>query len=669
MRYQPLRLKSLLLVFTAILVSLWTNHSLLFAQTAPAPPSFQLVPTLGSDPKNAPLGISGDGSTVVGQSYNGSVSQAFRWTSANGTVGLGFVPGFTNYSYATAVNSDGTVIVGGSENTTQAQSFYWTPSGGIVGLGFPAGETANIAKAVTPDGSIVVGFHVNSNVNLCEAYYWSASNSFQGLGTLPGDDCSVSTGVSADGSVIVGISTNSTNLTQQAFRWTRTGGMVGLGFLPNDTVSAAFGVSTDGSVVVGFSGTTSAGHAFRWTAASGMISLGGDGVAYAVNADGSVVVGTSSDSSLNFFPDNHAFRWTPFWGMESLETLLGNAGTNPNHQLTSATAISADGSTIAGIIGFNTNEQAWIATVPVGLGHASTHDFNSDGKSDILWLDASGNVAMWLINASQVVQAGTLGNVGTNWSVVGQRNFNISIYAGGGVFPEYILWRDTSGNLAFWWMGGKINILASGIVSSVPTNWNLYGTGDLDRDGVGDLLWRDDQGNIAIWLMNRGLSVASTASLGQVATSWTIVGGDNRGVIFWRDTAGDVAIWQVNGSKVLQSISLGNVPISWVIAGYGDFNGDGNTDILWRDTNSGTVGIWFLNGSEQVQSTANLGVVTSNWTIVQTGDYNGDGFSDILWRDTSGNLAAWFMSGAQISSTASYGNVPTTWQVQSANAE
>ena len=36
---------------------------------------------------------------------------------------------------------------------------------------------------------------------------------------------------------------------------------------------------------------------------------------------------------------------------------------------------------------------------------------------------------------------------------------------------------------------------------------------------------------------------------------------------------------------------------SWSVAGIGDFNGDGNSDILWRNTN-GTLADWSMNGSQ-----------------------------------------------------------------------
>jgi hypothetical protein len=48
----------------------------------------------------------------------------------------------------------------------------------------------------------------------------------------------------------------------------------------------------------------------------------------------------------------------------------------------------------------------------------ATHDFNGDGKRDILWQNTSGDVAIWFMNGTQVAQTGGVGNIPTNvWSI------------------------------------------------------------------------------------------------------------------------------------------------------------------------------------------------------------------------------------------------------------
>jgi hypothetical protein len=104
-----------------------------------------------------------------------------------------------------------------------------------------------------------------------------------------------------------------------------------------------------------------------------------------------------------------------------------------------------------------------------------------------------------------------------------------------------------------------------------------------------------------------------------------------------------------------------------LIIGTGDFNGDGMSDIAWRDT-AGDTSIWLMNGAA-VLSAGSLGNIPTTWSIALVGDYNGDGLSDLLWRDNLGNTAIWFMNGTTVGSTATVGNIPTNWIVQSAGAE
>jgi hypothetical protein len=288
---------------------------------------------------------------------------------------------------------------------------------------------------------------------------------------------------------------------------------------------------------------------------------------------------------------------------------------------------------------------------------APTHDFNQDGTSDVLWRDTSGNVGMWQMNGTSIAKSVVFGNVPTNWSIAGQRDF--------GSGNADILWRDTSGNVAIWVMNGT-NIVSTAMIGNVPTSWTIVGTGDyFNNDGSGYILWQDNLGNLTIWSMN-GTTISKVANIGNVPINWSVVGTGGAD-IFWRNTTtGDVAMWVMQGATVGQSVDFGTVPLNWSIVGVGDFDGNGSTDLLWRDT-SGNVGIWLMNGTT-IMSTAVLANVPAAWSVAETGDFNADGKSDVLWTDTSGNVGVWLMNGTTISSSSIYGNVGAAWSAQALNA-
>src|SRR4029077_19325338 len=114
---------------------------------------------------------------------------------------------------------------------------------------------------------------------------------------------------------------------------------------------------------------------------------------------------------------------------------------------------------------------------------------------------------------------------------------------------------------------------------------------------------------------------------------------------------------------------------SWSVAGIGDFNGDGDADVLWRQSTPGTLVDWSMNGSAveadaYVTYQGNAIVPDSSWSVVGIGDFNGNGDTDILWRQgTTGSLVEWLMNGSSVSSSAfvtSNGNPVTpdsTWSV------
>lgn len=109
------------------------------------------------------------------------------------------------------------------------------------------------------------------------------------------------------------------------------------------------------------------------------------------------------------------------------------------------------------------------------------------------------------------------------------------------------------------------------------------------------------------------------------------VDGDGRSDVLWRNSVtGANTLWRsANSATTLSVTPVTN--LDWIVAGVGDFNGDGRSDILWRNTRSGTNTIWRSANSSTQQGVAQ--VPNEDWKVAGVGDFDGDGKSDIVWRN------------------------------------
>jgi hypothetical protein len=81
-----------------------------------------------------------------------------------------------------------------------------------------------------------------------------------------------------------------------------------------------------------------------------------------------------------------------------------------------------------------------------------------------------------------------------------------------------LVWRNTGGSTSVWLMNGGA-VSGSGSLGTVASAWSLRMTGDFNGDGKADLLWNHTSGATSVWFMN-GASASSSASLGTYA-GWT----------------------------------------------------------------------------------------------------------------------------------------------------
>ena len=150
--------------------------------------------------------------------------------------------------------------------------------------------------------------------------------------------------------------------------------------------------------------------------------------------------------------------------------------------------------------------------------------------------------------------------------------------------------------------------------------------------------------------------VQADAAITAALTSYSRdMNGNGQADILWRESSsGENWLYLMNGTSVSASSSLGTVSnLNWNIVGNGDYNGDTRSDILWRDSVTGQNWMYLMDGSATTMSAAVNVVSNLNWEIVGSGDYNGDGNADILWRDrTSGQNWMYLMNGPSISTSS-----------------
>jgi probable HAF family extracellular repeat protein len=107
---------------------------------------------------------------VVGYSQTATGTEAFRWTTGQGMMGMGDFPGGVVGSTAFGVSADGNVVVGSGTTALGSEAFRWKPAEGMISLRdfLKSHGVANIsgwqhrtAYSVSADGKTIVGSGTN----------------------------------------------------------------------------------------------------------------------------------------------------------------------------------------------------------------------------------------------------------------------------------------------------------------------------------------------------------------------------------------------------------------------------------------------------------------------------------------------------------------------------
>ena len=318
---------------------------------------------------------------------------------------------------------------------------------------------------------------------------------FRGLGQFPGSSShwSSAADVSFDGSTAIGFAT--TGEGSRCFRWTAAAGLEGFDD-PDFSVSA---VSGNGSVIVGRVPGPH-GEAARWTIASGVVPQGlahagytTSSAASAVSLDGQIAAGDAAKQTNTQCP-----FWNSWYYLHQYRAYVQNEPGAPldvlgplaGYNSSSASAISGDGSIVAGNSIRNTSCNEWASQAclwtggehPIGLGALAPQT-----NSSALAISAEGSTVVGYSGPHAFRWDASTGmmDLGEPPGFTSDNRVAWDVSANGSVIVGYC--QAQNANAAFIWDESRgMRLLRDVLENDLGVNlpgWQLYAARGVSGDG------------------------------------------------------------------------------------------------------------------------------------------------------------------------------------------
>ncbi len=199
---------------------------------------------------------------------------------------------------------------------------------------------------------------------------------------------------------------------------------------------------------------------------------------------------------------------------------------------------------------------------------------------------------------------------------------------------------------------------------------------DFNGDGVDDFVYRDTStGEVSVLLLSNNRTSLGVRPIATVPNqSWQIVDvgdydGDDDPDLLWRNLdTGRLLVWCLEGRKIEDFRSLPFAAVPWEFVATAERAGatDGTHNLLWRHPNDGRLVLWIMNG-QHIQQTVRLSRETNrNWQVVGMSQVRGDHPVDteILWRNrVTGENRLWRIESSRLRVAIELQPVGPAWRV------
>ena len=284
------------------------------------------------------------------------------------------------------------------------------------------------------------------------------------------------------------------------------------------------------------------------------------------------------------------------------------------------------------------------ASPVVGNVHIEAHgDFNSDGAPDYVWRDSNSLMTMWSYDATgQAVNATSLGQIGSSWTVFGSGSY-IS------ASTSQMLVGSTDGTMALWYVSN--GALAGINLGHAWTGIGYIDSGNYTSNGQENfLVFNQTDHHLYDWWFSsnhlQGVDLGAVwSNIGYIgAGQFTANGGANFLVTNTADH--HLYDWWISSGGQLQGLDLGAVWSNIAMVGTGQFTSNGGTNFLVTNTADHHLYDWWVSSSGQLQG-VDLGAVwSSNISLIATGHFDSNTTNtEFLVENTADHhLYEWWVS-------------------------
>jgi len=158
-------------------------------------------------------------------------------------------------------------------------------------------------------------------------------------------------------------------------------------------------------------------------------------------------------------------------------------------------------------------------TLPAAWAFQGHGDLNGDKRSDLVFANAAGNIAVSFSNGSTFAAPVQLPLAyDPSYALAAVQDIS------GDGRADLVFWRAATRQLAVWFMNGTTRTATASSV--LPTGWWLVGRGDFNGDNRGDLVWSNVSRNLLFSISNGTTFTHTQLAYPAFADGWKVMAAE-----------------------------------------------------------------------------------------------------------------------------------------------